>query len=545
MTHSTDRHGQLLDENDATLKRAYGLMALDGDHVWAKFARQEIESLLRRIDLPPHSRVLDMGCGTGRHGLHLALAGHRVHGYDYVKELIDKGAAIAEARLDEIEEAGGEIRLATMDARDPEPMEGANLVLCLYDVVGSSPARDDARAVLDGLFRCCRPGGHVVVGCMSGTQLVRGIGASRLVRGEPDLRELEPVQAMQRCGEVFDFSRMAYDPATGTLYRRERFTKGDEVVLDALIRERRFLPVEIREMMTEAGFEGIEVYSVRAGKWDFDAPFDPDAPEVLYLARRPAEALRSVPRIRPADRTPGASKGFELQLIPASRIRPQHAAIVSRIFCAAPFGVNPRTSKPHILGPRRMYERLQRCSYLCLASSAGVPCGYMFGTEYDQEMLARIAWLDSICVMKGFRRRGIATAMLDLFSRGIGRFEWLGATSPNPITPLVLEKMRLGNIYLPGHPAPTEILDSLEFIKHRCEDLKDAEIDRAKMLIRTNFSVRLESEERIWAQPKDSRSESLREPPWWKFLENLPEDYESLLIIHRDSMATAVGEGPA
>lgn len=49
---------------------------------FTKGTRQEIDFLLEVLDLRPGSRVLDVGCGPGRHALELARRGFTVHGVD-------------------------------------------------------------------------------------------------------------------------------------------------------------------------------------------------------------------------------------------------------------------------------------------------------------------------------------------------------------------------------------------------------------------------------------------------------------------------------
>ena len=212
----------------------------------------------------------------------------------------------------------------------------------------------------------------------------------------------------------------------------------------------------------------------------------------------------------------------------------EHAPIVSRIFCTL-FGKNPKTGKHHVPGPARMHERLQRGAFRCLTLKGQTPVGYMFGTTYNR-LIATIAWLDSICVVYEFRRQGLATAMLDAFTRAVPPFEWLGATTPNPITKLVLEKANIGKVFGPGELAPADIIGSLEYIQRECDDLRECKIDAAEMRIRTKFNVRYEDAEREWSKPGDTATESSPEPAWWTRLANLPEDHESLLLIHRESL---------
>lgn len=521
-------------ENDRSVIRAYSLMAMnESTHIWSKFAAAEIEALLTELQLQAPASVIDVGCGSGRHSLELAKRGFRVRAFDYVVAWVKHAQAAAADDEDAIKKAGGKLTIEQGDARQPPLGESADLVLCLYDVVGSSESPGDAGQIVRGLFRLCKPGGTVVLGCMSGTQLLRGLPADRFVLKDPVRDDLQPVSAMQNCGEVFDFSKMFYNAATGVLFRREQFTRDGTVVEDALLKERRFLPSEIVGLLRDEGFVEPRSFSVRAGRWQFDAPFDATAPEVLFMAQRPSETLASIPRVHLPDAYPSGKRGYSLLVVPRDEITPDHAAIVSRIFCTS-FGKNPKNGKNHVLGPARMHERLKRCAFLCLTLKGRTPVGYMFGTTYNR-LIATIAWLDSICVVREFRKQGLATAMLDAFTRAVPQFEWLGATTPNPITKLVLEKANIGKVYGPGEPAPADIIGSLEFIKRECEDLRDCVIDAEEMRIRTRFNVHYEANERAWSRSGDAASELASEPAWWTRLANLPEDYESLLLIHRES----------
>ncbi len=378
---------QTFSDNDTNVARAYSMMALNGEHVWAKYAREELDSLLKHLAFEPPAKIIDLGCGSGRHAIDLALRGFKVRAFDYVDKWVDRASRVRDEKLPAIESAKGSLEVGCADVRDPEPMEGADLVLCLYDVLGSSPDREDADSIIDAVFRLCLPGKTAVVGSMNGLNL--HLNLPRIVQGTPAKEELVPVSAMQRCGEVFDYSKMAFDPNSGTLFRREQFTDNGQIILDTILQERRYLPFEVVEMMRRAGFENIRVYSVRAGKWEFDSAFDKNAPELLYIAQRPKAVLESFPRSKTVETLPQATRGYSLELIPRIHIEPRHAHIVSRIFCTS-FGKNPRSNKMNVLGPKRMFERLRRCSYLCLLSWNAHPAGYMFGTQYSH-LLTKIS----------------------------------------------------------------------------------------------------------------------------------------------------------
>lgn len=119
------------------------------------------ESRLVDVLAPRGARLLDAGCGPGRHGGHLASLGHRVVGVDIDPALIEA------ARADHPGATWLVADLVTLDLAaqgEPEPFDGALVAGNVMDFVtedhrGSAVARVAAHV---------RPGGFVVVGCRVG-----------------------------------------------------------------------------------------------------------------------------------------------------------------------------------------------------------------------------------------------------------------------------------------------------------------------------------------------------------------------------------------
>ncbi|MGH2756171.1 MAG: class I SAM-dependent methyltransferase, partial [Actinomycetota bacterium] len=75
-----------------TLGRAY--LRYD----FTKGTAQEVPFLIDLLALPPGARILDVGCGPGRHALELAAAGYAVTGIDVSRRFLDIAAEDARAR---------------------------------------------------------------------------------------------------------------------------------------------------------------------------------------------------------------------------------------------------------------------------------------------------------------------------------------------------------------------------------------------------------------------------------------------------------------
>lgn len=119
------------------------------------------ESRFVDVLAPRGARLLDAGCGPGRHGGHLARLGHRVVGVD-----IDP-ALIAAAREDHPEATWVVADLATLDLAEhgePEPFDGAFVAGNVMDFITA----DHQGAAVGRIAAHVRPGGFVVIGCRVG-----------------------------------------------------------------------------------------------------------------------------------------------------------------------------------------------------------------------------------------------------------------------------------------------------------------------------------------------------------------------------------------
>lgn len=163
---------------------------------------QEIDFLWDALALEPGSRVLDLGCGPGRHSIELASRGVDVVGIDISESFVDVATRLA-----------GENSSATFlraDARDL-PFEhemliaGFDVVICLCQgAFGLMTATGDDRAVLAGMARLLRPGGRFALSAFNSYFSVRyhseaefdadrGVSREETVVRSPEGRELPAV----------------------------------------------------------------------------------------------------------------------------------------------------------------------------------------------------------------------------------------------------------------------------------------------------------------------------------------------------------------
>jgi len=60
------------------------------DNPFTRDSLQEVDFIIDELRLPPSSRILDIGCGTGRHAVELARRGYKVTGVDISSGMLAK-----------------------------------------------------------------------------------------------------------------------------------------------------------------------------------------------------------------------------------------------------------------------------------------------------------------------------------------------------------------------------------------------------------------------------------------------------------------------
>lgn len=217
---------------------------------------QEVDFLVRELGLTPGQRILDVGCGPGRHSYALAERGLSVVGIDISQRFIDLARA----------QAPDGARFERLDARllDFDGEFDAVISLCqgafgLAALPGSPLGEDPDGAILAAMARAVRPGGLVAVSAFSAYF---------------QIRHLDP--------EVGRF-----DAASGVNHERTEIRDEQGVVAPADLWTSCFTPRELRLLAQRAGLETKFVWSVRPGEYHRGEP-DLDHEEFLLVASRPS-----------------------------------------------------------------------------------------------------------------------------------------------------------------------------------------------------------------------------------------------------------------
>lgn len=273
----------MLDSSDQVTKIAYSRMLLNEGHHWARFGENEARFIAALPGVTPrHTSVLDLGCGTGRHAVELGALGFDVTGIDYLENLVVRARESADRRK------LSNVRFESADCRNVDLGRKYDLVLCLYDVIGTYADEAENRRIIANIVHHLKPGAVALISVMNLELTERRAKHFFSLASDPDkLLALKPSGTMEKTGNIFDPEYYMVDRDTKIVYRKEQFEAGTTLPAELVIRDRRYRKDEIEGICRKAGLDVVWSRFVRAGHWDEALDHNNDgAKEILLFCRR-------------------------------------------------------------------------------------------------------------------------------------------------------------------------------------------------------------------------------------------------------------------
>ncbi len=238
---------------------SYGSPFLGHPLLTAERARREIDFLVASLALDPAARLLDVGCGFGRHSIELARRGYQALG-------IDPSTAMIEAARQQAAEAGVDVtfqQVAGEDFVDAEPFDAA---ICLFTTLGqiSAGSHEDNRGLLSAVARALKPDARF---------------ALELPQKQPALAALKPADQFGKAPNYTQVQR-GYEAETDMVTELFRLVSPTGAQTYSL-RYRLFSREDVTRLLREAGLRILNTYAgyTRADLTD-------DSPLMLFVCAR-------------------------------------------------------------------------------------------------------------------------------------------------------------------------------------------------------------------------------------------------------------------
>ncbi len=218
---------------------------------FTKGTKQEIYFLVEALPLVGGDRVIDIGCGPGRHCNELAIRGYKAFGIDISATFIEQASASAV-------EGASFRRLDARLLQDEIELHGKfDVAICLCQgAFGVMLDDSDDLDVLRGAAAVLRPGGLLALSAFNSYFSIR-----------------------HHTDAQFDVDR-------GVSHERTvlRNPAGEEMETD--LWTGCYTPRELRMACSIVGLEVVRIYGVEPGKYGLIEP-SVDLPEYLLVARKP------------------------------------------------------------------------------------------------------------------------------------------------------------------------------------------------------------------------------------------------------------------
>lgn len=217
----------------------------------------EIDFVIEETGIKPGARVLDIGCGTGRHSVELAKRGYRVTGVDLSPGMLAQARKTAD-------EAGVEVEFVQCNAAEFESDAVFDAAICLCEgafcLLGAEDDPSDRDlAILRNVYAALKPGSTFILTALNGLRMARQHAQDDVENG-------------------------VFDPMTMT-DRNAIDYHTPEGKRTFVSRERGYVPTELRFLARTAGFEVAHIWGGTAGNWG-RRQIELDEMEMMLVARK-------------------------------------------------------------------------------------------------------------------------------------------------------------------------------------------------------------------------------------------------------------------
>lgn len=226
----------------------------------------EVDFVERELGGDRAKRILDIGCGTGRHAIELARRGYQVTGFDLSE------AQLRRAR-EKADEAGVAVEFQRRDATQPHFEQEFDAAIMFCEGGFSLMETDEKNhAILRHAGAALRPGGKLLLTTLN--------ALFPLFHSVKDLLNANETGTST--------GKLTFDWMTFRERAEMTFTDDAGRAQTILTNERYYTPPELRWLLETAGFAMVEIFGCQLGQFSREKALTPDDFEMLVVAEKGA-----------------------------------------------------------------------------------------------------------------------------------------------------------------------------------------------------------------------------------------------------------------
>jgi len=266
---------EMLNASDDVTRKAYERMDFSESQSWMNNTINEAKFIIEKSQAKKGDVLFDFGCGVGRHSIEFSKFGLDVTAVDYIESNIEKA---------KVSITDKSVEFIVDDCRYAD-IGKADIVTCLYDVIGSFADNKENILILENIYKNLKHGGKAFISVMN-YNMTKNIATQffSLEENPENLLKLKASTIMETTGNIFNPDYFMIDERTQIVYRREQFKLGNRMPTELLVRDKRFTKDEIIKLCENIGFKVEFAKCVNAKHWDIDLDeFDKRAKEILIM----------------------------------------------------------------------------------------------------------------------------------------------------------------------------------------------------------------------------------------------------------------------
>lgn len=213
---------------------------------------QEVDFVLAQLNMQPGARILDVGCGFGRHSVELARRGYQVVG-------IDPAAAMIKAARTRAREAGVDVDFRQVGGESFVAERPFDAAVCLFTTLGQISETGENSGLVTRVYQGLRPGGRFMVEVPQRETAVRQLKRSERLGG----------------GERYAIVTRQFDAGDNTISELFEIVSPEDR-RRYLLRYRLYSVAELTHLLQQAGFTVAASFAGYEGR-----PLQPDSPTML------------------------------------------------------------------------------------------------------------------------------------------------------------------------------------------------------------------------------------------------------------------------